>query len=104
MLFIAVCAVAQEERPEMVPEMTEIWDPEVPVITPGETPADAPSDAIVLFDGVNIDREWTNRDGGPVGWKVADGCVTVEKEPELFRQSVFSKIFSCTLSGERLPK
>nr|WP_319509886.1 DUF1080 domain-containing protein [uncultured Draconibacterium sp.] len=79
LLFVAVCAVAQEEMPGMVPEMTEIWDPEVPVITPGETPADAPSDAIVLFDGVDIDREWTNQDGGPVGWKVADGCVTVER-------------------------
>jgi len=26
----------------MKPEMTEIWDPEVEVVTPGETPADAP--------------------------------------------------------------
>jgi len=57
--------------------MTEIWDPEVKVITPGETPADAPSDAIVLFDGTDLSREWTNADGGEPGWLVEDGCVTV---------------------------
>lgn len=79
LLFVAVFAFAQEESIEMKPEMTEIWDPEVPVVTPGEKPSDAPSDAIVLFDGVDINREWTNGEGGPVGWKVADGCVTVER-------------------------
>lgn len=77
LLFTAAFAFAQEKAMEMKPEMTEIWDPEVPVITPGETPADAPSDAIVLFDGVDLGREWTNGDGGEPGWLVEDGCVTV---------------------------
>jgi hypothetical protein len=61
----------------MKPEMTEIWDPEVVVVTPGTTPQDAPSDAIVLFDGVNLNAEWTNEAGTEPGWKVADGCATV---------------------------
>ena len=79
LLFTASVSFAQQERPEMKPEMTEIWDPEVPVITPGETPAQAPSDAIVLFDGKNIESEWTNGEGGKPGWIVEDGCVTVKK-------------------------
>ncbi|WP_346859783.1 DUF1080 domain-containing protein [uncultured Draconibacterium sp.] len=80
LLFVAVFAFAQEEESvQMVPGMTEIWDPEVAIITPGEKPSDAPSDAIVLFDGVDINREWTNQDGGPVEWEVADGCVTVKR-------------------------
>ena len=79
LMFSAVFAMAQEEPMKMKPEMTEIWDPEVSAITPGETPMDAPSDAIVLFDGLDIDREWTNQDGGLVEWEVADGCVTVKK-------------------------
>ena len=43
---------------------------EPPIVTPGETPADPPSDAIVLFNGENLD-EWT---GGQ--WDVADGVIT----------------------------
>ena len=38
--------------PPMVPEMTEFWEPEVKVVTPGKAAPDAiitaPSDAIVL--------------------------------------------------------
>ncbi len=80
LLLVAVTAAfAQQERPEMKPEMTEIWDPEVTVITPGEKPTDAPSDAIILFNGTDIESEWTNGDGGKPGWIVEDGCVTVKK-------------------------
>lgn len=79
LLFVAAAVMAQEEPMKMKPEMTEIWDPEVTVVTPGETNAEAPSDAIVLFDGKDLNSEWTNADGGKPGWIVADGCVTVKK-------------------------
>lgn len=79
LLFVALVAVAQEEPMKMKPQMTEIWDPEVSIITPGETPMDAPSDAIVLFDGVDLGREWTNKDGKEPEWIVEDGCATVKK-------------------------
>ena len=79
LLFAAVIVVAQEESMQMKPEMTEIWDPEISKITPGETTIDAPSDAIVLFDGVDIASEWTNEKGKKPEWIVADGCVTVKK-------------------------
>ena len=77
---IALSVSAQTKQPmEMKPEMTEIWEPEVPIVTPGRTAADAPSDAIILFDGNDLSKEWTNAEGGLPGWKVADGCVTVVK-------------------------
>lgn len=79
LLIVAVVAAAQQEPEKMKPGMTEIWDPEVKFITPGETPVDAPSDAIILFDGVDINNEWTNKDGSKVEWLVDDGCVTVVK-------------------------
>jgi hypothetical protein len=80
LLLAAVAVMAQTPEPmKMKPEMTEIWDPEIAVITPGETPADAPSDAIVLFDGVDLTSEWTNEKGEKPEWTVADGCVTVKK-------------------------
>ena len=80
LLLVALFAAAQEEESmKMKPEMTEIWDPEVSKITPGETPMDAPSDAIVLFDGIDLENEWTNGNGEKPEWTVANGCVTVKK-------------------------
>ena len=76
-LFSIVVLAQEEELIEMRPQMTEIWDPEVLIVTPGKTPANAPSDAIVLFDGENLEDEWTNNNGKNPKWKVANGCVTV---------------------------
>ncbi len=79
LVLFTVAVVAQQEPPQMEPAMTEIWDPEVPVVMPGETPLDAPSDAIILFDGEDLENEWTSGDGGKPGWVVEDGYVTVAK-------------------------
>jgi len=74
-------AVAQEvpKPPKMEPAMTEFWEPEVKAITPviGTT---APSDAIVLFDGKNLDQ-WVsvNDPAKPAGWTVNKGVFTVKK-------------------------
>ena len=58
---------------------TEVYEPIPPVVTPGETPCEAPSDAIVLFDGKNLDA-WSSGDpSSPAGWKVKDGIMTVDK-------------------------
>ena len=50
--FAAIFAQGRTDFP-MKPEMTEIWDPEITVVTPGATTVGAPSDAIVLFDGTS---------------------------------------------------
>lgn len=53
--------VPPKESPmKMKPEMTEIWEPEVKVVTPGKNPGEAPSDAIVLFNGKNLDQ-WVSK-------------------------------------------
>ncbi|MGC6425714.1 MAG: 3-keto-disaccharide hydrolase [Akkermansiaceae bacterium] len=48
-----------------------------PVVTPGKTAADAPSDAIVLFDGTveSFQKNWTNTKGGASKWKVVNGAM-----------------------------
>src|ERR1700723_3633056 len=61
------------------PEETEIWEPVPAVVTPGATCGAAPSDAIVLFDGKNLDEWVTNKDKSPAKWDVADGVMTVNK-------------------------
>ena len=72
-----------QEAPRMTAEMTEFYDPEPPVVTPGSFDAKnqnwgAPSDAIILFDGTNLD-EWESVRGGEAGWDVANGVLTVNK-------------------------
>ena len=49
----------------------ETLGPPINVVDPGG-PGKAPSDAMVLFDGKNLDA-WTHRNGRPVKWTVANG-------------------------------
>src|ERR1700761_6605833 len=63
-------------------EDTEIWGPEPKVVTPGTTNSAPPSDAIVLFDGKNLDEWVMNRDKSPANWSVSDGVLTVNKDKE----------------------
>jgi 3-keto-disaccharide hydrolase len=72
--FVSVLSYAQEEK--KTPESTEIWEPQPKIVTPGETPSSPPSDAIVLFDGKDLDQ-WTSLDGSPAKWPVKDGAFTV---------------------------
>lgn len=70
---------AQTPAPQGKPEETEVWEPVPPVVDPGPTDASPPSDAMVLFDGKNLDAWVNTKGGGPAGWKVADGVLTVDK-------------------------
>lgn len=74
-------AAAQNSPDEIRPEDTEIWRPIPPLVSvpPGAVALQAPSDAIILFDGTSLEA-WVNaRDGSPAAWTVADGIMTVNK-------------------------
>jgi len=62
------------------PKLTEVWTPVPKIVTPGATNNDAPSDAVILFGGKNLD-EWVSvKDPkNPAEWTVADGVITVNK-------------------------
>ena len=60
------------------PEDTEVWEPEPPIVTPGATSQQPPSDAIVLFDGSDL-SSWVGQEGDEAQWKVEDGAMTVVK-------------------------
>ena len=59
------------------PATTEIWKPEVKVVTPGKSTSDAPSDAIILFDGKS-GNAWQQKNGTEFKWTVSDGAMTVK--------------------------
>jgi 3-keto-disaccharide hydrolase len=62
------------------PKLTEVWTPVPKIVTPGATNSDAPSDAIILFDGKNLDEWASGKDPkSPAQWTVADGIMTVDK-------------------------
>lgn len=75
----AAAAWAAEARQDLKPADTELYKPVPSVVTPGARDSDPPSDAVVLFDGKDL-SQWVNvGNGGPAGWTVADGVVTVNK-------------------------
>jgi len=58
----------------------ERYEPEPKVITAGRAFIDPPSDAVVLFDGKNLNAWVSHADTTkPAGWDVHDGVVTVKK-------------------------
>lgn len=64
---------------QMDPKLTEVWEPVPPVVTPGSN-GGAPSDAIILFDGKNLDQWVSTKDAKtPAQWIVQDGAFTVKK-------------------------
>ena len=104
--FIAICifcfnANAQntpkKDNGGITPEKLESWVP-VPVITPGNTNADAPSDAIVLFNGKDLSA-FQKKDGSPAKWRLdPEGTVTdVKGAGDLITKKAFG---NCQLHVE----
>jgi hypothetical protein len=84
-LFLSFSLTAQEtkypEQEPMKPAMTEYWQPQPQIVTPGKSPEkaiSAPSDALILFDGKDL-SQWSNSKGEPAAWNVHDGVFTVKK-------------------------
>src|SRR3954468_7197308 len=79
--FLAGTAlVSGQQTPGAKPQDTEVWEPVPKVVTPGPHNTEPPSDAIVLFDGKNLDNWVLASDQSPARWTVSDGLLTVNKE------------------------
>ena len=81
-MLLTVVVTAQTFAPPQ--EAQQQWKmndrsrPQPPIITPGtestqEHAGTAPSDAIVLFDGKDLSKWESKKDGGPAKWTVKDG-------------------------------
>lgn len=79
-IFLIACNSSKKLMTEVEPtkpEATEFWTPVPNIVKPGVVNSQAPSDAIVLFDGSNF-GEWEHLDGNPVTWTLADNAMTVK--------------------------
>lgn len=70
---LALPAVARDAAPPP-PSATEVWQPVPPVVD--APPGVAPSDAKVLFAGIDTGA-WETDDGRPIAWQVVDGALVV---------------------------
>lgn len=91
-LFIFSCeknekkeATETPTKPETIeqeptkPKETEVWEPKPATVIPGKNNA-APSDAIVLFDGKNLDEWISAKDSTAAKWHLnKDGSITVNR-------------------------
>lgn len=73
-IVLATSASAQD----MKPESTEWYKPQPPKVLPAASTGQAPSDAIILFDGKDLSK-WVTNDGNEAKWKIANGELIVEK-------------------------
>ena len=84
LLFIALCFVSAVGFAQGVPretldrKVTEVWDLKPKKIEAGVNPGQAPSDAIIIFDGKDL-SQWSANNGGEAKWEVSDGAFTVTK-------------------------
>ena len=63
------------------PEATEFFSPVPPIVTPGKNYGDAPSDAVILFNGKDINAwELSNDTTKPADWIIDNGELTVNKK------------------------
>jgi hypothetical protein len=76
----ALMTLASYANCQTDPAATEVWTPVPKIVTPGATNNDAPSDAIILFNGTNLNEWISTKDGkSDAKWTVADGAMTVKK-------------------------
>ena len=74
--MIMTTAAFSQDKPD--PKDTEVWKPEPAIVSPGKDISHPPSDAIILFDGRNLDS-WTDARGEAARWTVGNGSMTVAK-------------------------
>ena len=78
-MLLPLCTVqtACSQTRDWVPEDTEFYEPVPPTIESAPVFQEAPSDAIVLFDGTDFSA-WQSVGGGDVEWILEDGAMTVK--------------------------
>ncbi len=77
LITLVIVQVAIAQNPYNPNKYQEIWAPEPRLVDTGVDDKTPPSDAIVLFDGSNLDQWISARKDGTVQWKNENGILTV---------------------------
>lgn len=78
-LLLFITAILSAQTPDTRdPAVTEIWTPKPKKVTSGASYGEPPSDAIVLFDGKDLSK-WSSAKEGEAKWEVKDGAFTIVK-------------------------
>ena len=64
---------------QVLPQDTEVWTPKPNVVRPAKAVGQAPSDAVMLFDGRDLSQWVSAKDKSPARWAVEGGVLTVNK-------------------------
>lgn len=77
LLLTGLVSNAQEiDRKGGSPKLSEYYSPEPPLVKPGKTPQDAPSDAIILFNGKDLSN-WESG-SAPAQWTIEGDAMVVK--------------------------
>jgi hypothetical protein len=88
LMTIILAAIAAQAQTNSGYRIHDMERAEAPVVTPGQN-GSPPADAIVLFDGTNLDA-WRTKEGGPAAWKLAEGYMeTVAGADDIFTKQEF---------------
>src|SRR5262245_43034578 len=74
-------AISQTQQPQPRPSAELPYESpkkDPPIITPAAKLGDAPSDAVILFDGKDLSGWKSLRDGSDAKWDVKDGYMQVK--------------------------
>ncbi len=110
LLVMAGCAEPQAKDPKLQKPQWVVTDtgrwmvhdtnrPVPPVVTPGDKAGDAPSDAVVLFDGKDLSQwESSKKPGAPAPWNMGEGYFETVKDAGQIRSK--QKFGSCQVHIE----
>ena len=78
--FLVIMCQWSSAQQQGDPKLTEVWTPVPREIASGKSCGEAPSDAIILFDGKNL-NEWISTRDSTKGaeWTINDNAFTVKK-------------------------
>jgi len=80
LLFIQVISAYAQETDAEKSKRTEVWSPVPKIVTPAKNSGSPPSDAVILFNGKNLNQWVSTKDSTkPAMWIVSNDVLTVKK-------------------------